>query len=445
MYGHQEPVMWAKVLEKNNQVLSLDKNGVLKKWTIGLPCVMELNKDAALDDPNETAAFDRSEKYILTNGKCTRPRLWTVSGLLLKEFAEGTAACFSPNQQAVVTAENNNLLLWQFADMKPVARSFAQPIRWFAAAADAQHILVTTTNGDLHIFNPVTQTVNTLKHTFSPIDSAMLSPDGKYLIDFERNKTILRDGQTLRVIYELSQSPVLIAKFSFDKNDKNNMCVLTVSQVDNQGKVEMMVYRIATQEKMLQCSTINLFNDFAEYNFAAGSEYLLYPNEGKMYKHDLLRTKSCEQDHGYKAITYTPQNKRWIWLQQGGYLAAGLDGYPDLRSRAATYKLYNDETRASKIEVSADGQYWIMVANSSSKINIRTICNKRLQMVTTLDLYCRNSGEQPLDNHCRPKRAHTAVFSPSGKYILTLAPNGAVKLWHFDRATVEKMMADVVG
>jgi WD40 repeat protein len=246
----------------------------------------------------------------------------------------------------------------------------------------------------------------------------------------------------LRVIHELAQSTVQLAKFSFDKDNNHNTSVLTVTAPGDNGQVTMRVYRITTNETMLECTTIDRFGDATAYNFAAGSEYLLYPNEGDIYKHDLLRSNLCEKDTRYKAIGYNTPMKQWVWLQ-GSRLSAGLDGYPRLRTRALANKLYNEEMRGNHISFSPNSQYWLLESNFAEKLNIRRIAKKAIQDIATLDLYCRNSNAAA-DSNCPNKRQCVSIFSPSGKYILTLAPNGAVKLWHFDRALIEKTMADIV-
>ena len=264
------------------------------------------------------------------------------------------------------------------------------------------------------------------------------------MIAYSLQKTTLREVATQEVIKELSSVPVLTAKFSSD-----NTCVLLVTQPQGIAQNNTVsVYRITTNEMLFECAGIDRAANPDSYNLIEGSEYLVYVNDNRMYKHNLMRRKDCNADSPYNLLAYNMYDKTWVGVNKTWGLFTAVDGYPVLNKKIRT-EIPADEKKAIGVSFSPKtGKYWILnVPTPADRLQVRTVLRHKLQTIAELDVVCRNTSGSPADNcpFVQNTRPLCSVFSPTGKYLLTYPSNGAVKLWYFDKETVTREMQLATG
>jgi len=367
--------------------------------------------------------FSPDDKYILSNGEGPMAKLWEAeTGRLIKTF-KGFYAYdfhefdFSPDSKSIVTADYENLIIWDTAEGGEL-KKIAKKETGFTCAAfspDSKLVVSGDNKGILRVWDAKTgDEVKTIK--LKPrdkkkdcIDFVIFTPDGKYIIAILEDRSIylcdFNRGKQIRTFKGTFTRSIDRIDFSFSPDGKYFLS-------SNNGRVwDIKRGRLVRSfEKGLP--------DFTgiDYSvFSADSTRVLAAISRKTLKLWEIKTgdeiETINTDHsreidclalspsGELALTGSADNTLKLWKISNGKLVRTFKG------------------RASfvhEVAFSPDGRYSLS-ANSDSTVKI-------WDMRTASEIKILKGHEYAVNS---------AKFSPDGKRILSGSADYSLRLWDF--------------
>ncbi len=427
--GHRREIRAAH-FTKSHKLITLGADGVIKKWSLNMPAVATLETKYNI----RAAQFDYTGDYVLTQSLCDSNYLWH-KGLLTKWRSTGKQVCFTPNNTGILSLYKNGFQVTKLNEVNKNSPVFTplgnSPTKWLGVASNQKNLLITNEKGVLYILDDDGKVINEFNKS-GFIDSAKVSPDGKYMIIFSPSRTWLTNSDGKLINTTSFSVPLLTVKFSAD----SRYVLFVTKPTGTTGENRKVVYNTGTGNPIWQmdgAQSSDLLNNPHSYSFDHYSNYLVIINRYNYYTYSLLSANKKPVDKSDFAA-FAPLNRYRLNL----YDRTGLESHPVNYKHPILNGRTTDiiESSLTYISFSNTGNYFVLNGLKKTLASLR-LFDKQANVLAEIDPSTVHSVG---DCTSSEQDAWHSLISRNDRYLLTYSDNGIAKLWYLSPESIKMAM-----